>query len=256
MSCQSLTAMVVDGETPVKGGLTTPSSEARRRIATSKSMHNLKTSNSSRLDSPTSRAYPPSSLAGSRQAHAYLQQPQSAGPTISTFSAGYPARPASSSALENPNLGKRSESTASVATLVASPSKRPGPVVRTATAPQLSHTASTASISSLASLPTIHPPRYNMEDEDNLPSPFLRKKASVGPLRAIVTGQPATGSGGGAHRASSSSSSIVSTVSSVNAPGVPSRAGRPHTTRQSLANRLAMHRQQKVDEQGRRLTQT
>ncbi|CAD6589047.1 MAG: G2-specific serine/threonine protein kinase [Cyphobasidiales sp. Tagirdzhanova-0007] len=255
MSCQSLTAMVVDGETPIKGNLMTPGTEARRRIATSKSMHNLKTSSSSRQESPTSRAHPPSSLAGSKQAHAYLPQPQSAGPTMSTFPAGFPARPASSSALENPSLGsRRSDSTASVATLVASPSKRPGPGSRTATAPQLSHATSTASISSLASLPTINPPRYNYDDEDSLPSPFIKKKASIGPLRALAAGQAAAISGANIHRAMSNSS--IANAAVAPAPGVPSRAGRPHTTRQSLANRLAMHRQQKVDEQGRRLTPT
>lgn len=250
--------MVVDGETPVKSGMSTPNTEARRRIATSKSMHNLKSSGGSRHESPTSRAFP-SSLAQNRMHYASQQG------TPPTSSAMPPTRPASSSALEGPSSAtRRSESNASIAnhaTSVAdriSPSKRMT-MARTSTAPpQLS---SAASMNSLASYATLGPhgltaPKWNMEDEETLPSPFIKKKISTGPLRAIAMAhaqqqhQPAaTVSGGTMHRAYSSNS-ISNSAQGKDPNG--SRVTRAATARQSLAGRLAMHRQAKVDEQGRR----
>lgn len=264
MSCQSLQSMVIDGETPVKSGMSTPNTEARRRIATSKSMHNLKSSGGSRHESPTSRAFP-SSLAQNRMHYASQQGTPTS--VNNSGAAAPPIRPASSSALEGPSSGtRRSESSASIAAHAMapatsadriSPSKRMT-MARTSTAPpQLS---SAASMSSLASYATLGPqnglsaPRWNMEDEDTLPSPFIKKKVSTGPLRAIAMAhaqqqqhQPSTVSGATMNRAYSSNS--IST-------GAPSKEGsrvtRAATARQSLAGRLAMHRQAKVDEQGRR----
>lgn len=262
MSCQSLQSMIIDGETPVKSGLSTPNTEARRRIATSKSMHNLKSSGGSRHESPTSRAFP-ASLAQNRMQYASQQ-----GTPSTSSGVAPPTRPASSSAVEGPSSGtRRSESSASIAnhaTSVAdriSPSKRMT-MARTSTAPpQLS---SAASMNSLASYATLGPnglpapPKWNMEDEDTLPSPFIKKKISTGPLRAIAMAhaqqqqqhnQPATISGATMHRAYSSNS-ISNSAQGKEQTG--SRVTRAATARQSLAGRLAMHRQAKVDEQGRR----
>lgn len=266
--------MIIDGETPVKSGLSTPNTEARRRIATSKSMHNLKSSGGSRHESPTSRAFP-SSLAQNRMQYASQQgTPSASSSSHSNNSVAPPTRPASSSAVEGPSSGggtRRSESSASIAnhaTSVAdriSPSKRMT-MARTSTAPpQLS---SAASMNSLASYATLGPnglpappPKWNMEDEDTLPSPFIKKKISTGPLRAIAMAhaqqqqqhqqhnQPATISGATMHRAYSSNS-ISNSAQGKDQTG--SRVTRAATARQSLAGRLAMHRQAKVDEQGRR----
>ena len=176
MSCQSLQSMIIDGETPIKNGVSTPNTEARRRIATSKSMHNLKSSGGSRNESPTARAFP-SSLAQNRMHYASQQ-----GTPTSVNGVAAPIRPASSSALEGPSSStRRSESSVSInAHAMApttsadriSPSKRMT-IARTSTAPpQLS---SAASMSSLASYATSGPqgnlaaPRWNMEDEDTLP---------------------------------------------------------------------------------------
>lgn len=258
MSCQSLQSMIIDGETPIKSGsgMSTPNTEARRRIATSKSMHNLKSSGGSRHESPTSRAFP-SSLAQNRMHYASQQGTPSNG-------AAPPTRPASSSALEGPSSAtRRSESSASIANHASSVADRISPskrmtIARTSTAPpQLS---SAASMNSLASYATLAPnglpaPRWNMEDEDTLPSPFIKKKISTGPLRAIAMAhaqqqhQPATISGGTMHRAYSSNS-ISNSAQGKDPNG--SRVTRAATARQSLAGRLAMHRQAKVDEQGRR----
>jgi hypothetical protein len=108
-------------------------------------------------------------------------------------------------------------------------------------------------------------PKWNMEDEDTLPSPFIKKKVSTGPLRAIAMAhaqqqqqqsqsqQPATISGATMNRAYSSNS--ISTVGTGSTSSAAGRVTRAATARQSLAGRLAMHRQakiDKIDEQGRR----
>jgi hypothetical protein len=129
-------------------------------------------------------------------------------------------------------------------------------IIRTSTAPpQLAQAGSSASLASLAAggLPTIQATRYDLEDEDCLPSPFLKKKISTGPLRALAQQQASTISGGTMTRAMSQNS--IANANAGNAPTVPTRAGRPPTTRQSLATRLAMRRQASADEQGRRMTQ-
>lgn len=113
-------------------------------------------------------------------------------------------------------------------------------------------------MSSLASYATLGPhhaaPKWNMEDEETLPSPFIKKKVSTGPLRAIAMAhaqqqhQPSTISGATMNRAYSSNS--ISTGAQAKEGG--SRVTRAATARQSLAGRLAMHRHAKVDETGRR----
>lgn len=268
MSCQSLQSMAIDGETPVKSNLSTPNTEARRRIATSKSMHNLKSSGGSRHESPTSRAFP-SSLA--MQRNQYTSQQQHTPTSVNSGTSGTfpPSRPASSSAVEGPSSAtRRSDSVASLGAIHPSvherisPSKRPMSIARTSTAPpQLSSAASMSSISSYATL-THHglpAPKWNLDDEDTLPSPFIKKKISTGPLRAMAMAhaqqhqqhpQASTISGATMNRAYSSTSISSSTIAgSGSAAGRVTRAA---AAKQSLASRLAMHRQVKVDEQGRR----
>lgn len=92
----------------------------------------------------------------------------------------------------------------------ASPSRkdinnRPTPPSRTSTAPPI--------------LPTMpQTPRWNMEDEDNLPSPFLKKKPAAS-KDASQAQRPARAP-----------------------PVVPPRTLRPSTSRLSLATKLAMGR--------------
>ena len=282
MSSQSLMAMVVDGETPVKGMPGTPSNtEARRRIATSKSMHNLKTSGGAR-DSPSLRQFPPAALGSSRQA-ATVPQSASAAQTSFMHHLHTHGRPSSSSAAEG--SARRSNSAASIATVSnvhahASPSKRPTAPARTSTAPPQIHSVASMSALSLyangtqqgqgvtyhniPSITSTAAPRWNMEDEENLPSPFIKKKASSSqPLRAIAAAQAAAATITGATMRRGMSSGNLSCAASgegggstVTAPTVASsaRQTRSSTARQSLGARLALHRQQaKVDEQGRRL---
>lgn len=256
---------MVDGETPVKA---TPGTEARRKIATSKSMHNLKSSASSQLSSPTPRFLPSlpkyrtSSIASSEMAGSTLASiPQSASAVQTTFNTsshlppGYPTRPASSSAVELPGTGHSyytTRSNSAQANPIHSPSKRPLAPSRTTTAPPSLSTAS--SMSALSSLANhILPGRYNLDDEESLPSPFIKKKASgAGPLRAIAAAQEKAAQQAAGMTTRSASSASLSSVANGGAPAVPSRTGRPSTTRQSLGARLAMARQAKVDEQGRK----
>lgn len=246
--------MAVDGETPVKAGQATPTTETRRRgVPSSKSMHNLKASAGSRTDSPTARTAPALPTSSKHQTNG----PMSAGPTVPSFNFTYAtshSRPSSVATVSEMGTlhSKRSESSASLVNTTVSPVKRPQPMSRTATAPPLLPSASTPSLASLAAaLPSAGSgPRYNLEDEDSLPSPFIKKKASMG-IRAMAAAQAATASGSAStitrRQSSSNLSSIAGSIGSA-------RGLRPSTTRQSLAGKLALHRQSsKVDDQGRRM---
>lgn len=108
-------------------------------------------------------------------------------------------------------------------------------------------------------IPSISAPRWNLEDEENLPSPFLKKKpSSTQSLRGVAaTISGATGIGMQRGFSTNNISSIAGGAGGggSNAAAPTTRQTRASTTRQSLGARLAMHRQAqaKVDEQGRRL---
>ena len=119
---------------------------------------------------------------------------------------------------------------------------RPLPTHRS-TAPPANPPTTHTPTDSVSGLPA---PRYNLIDEDSLPSPFIKKKTSAPPSAVAAAA---------IQRRPSSLSVAFGTVVQP-ARAAPSRPLHPSTSRQSLANRLAMNRASKmmnsvIDEQGR-----
>ena len=213
--------------------LSSSNSSIRKRITASKSMYNLNAgcrssggkqlfpsqsrdclrsaaaSQNSALPSPTRLEFP----GGHR-----LMRAASASPLVEhppTLAPSSPSKRSAAIAFFSPR-----DSVSSLSSLTEAPAPiRPSSSIRTATAP--------------AALPTIlAQPSWNLEDEDSLPSPFLRKKASSTNIIPRATAAAAAARG---------------------APPVPPRTLRPSTSRLSLANKLAVGRATRavMDEQGR-----
>jgi hypothetical protein len=239
-------------ETPVKAPksahLPTPGTEYRRRIAQSKSMHNLHMSPRDSVSAPLPPL--PAHLAASN-ASRHSTQVTSSGSEASTRR--------SPDMLTSPDLPSVNESSPAAPRPI-SPSKRPAPsssggsqpVVsttgrpvmpsRTATAPPL------ATISNALPQQLAGPVRYDLLEDDDMPSPFIKKKHSappssvmrrlvgtaVGPLRAAPARPP----------------SVQAQLAAAALQGGPATG-----TRHSLASKLASNRAGsalgRVDETGR-----
>ncbi|GAA97424.1 uncharacterized protein L969DRAFT_48742 [Mixia osmundae IAM 14324] len=90
-------------------------------------------------------------------------------------------------------------------------------------------------------------PIYDMKDQENLPSPFLKKKRShqmISPVLAQLEPAQLKASPELTHRSSKEilAPSAENVDNNKGAPVIPSRSKRPTIARQSLANRLAVHR--------------
>jgi hypothetical protein len=189
----------------------TPGPHARRAVGPSKSMHNLASATKAqpRLPSP-----PPPPL----PQHDTAKQPSSNNSSRGSSSGS------SASSIAQPASAPPSSPSKQHAVHVT----RPGLHGRNLTAP-----------------PAQMVPLYDLADEENLPSPFLKKKTSAPPSSVMAAiGAAARVARGAVHRP---------------APSVPTagtRAARPAGTggsttgtRQSLAGRLALARAAKAEEE-------
>ena len=199
------------------------SSESRRRISTSKSMHNLSAANKA---AGTARQLFPSASKDSLRSAALAQAQSADGApqrsprrTNNTFFGKMSESFLSPTLVEESNSAPSSPTKRSAAVAFSQPPSQPPKATSRPSAAQRTATAPPALSAPL--------PKYNLEDEDNLPSPFIKKKQSSAPVTRSAT----AGS---------------------RPPPVPSRALRPSGSRLSLASKLAIGRTNgKVDEQGR-----
>ena len=150
-----------------------PSSENRRRMIASKSMYNL---NTQKL--PTARQlFHSSSKDSLRSSPSTLDSQRSPLSAHSVYSFFPPrSEDTSPTLVEEPASAPASPTKRTAAVAFASMRSSSDERVQTAPAalpmPQVQRPAASARTATA-------PPRYNMEDEDSLPSPFIKKKPSI-----------------------------------------------------------------------------